>query len=60
MFKFGLNEFFKDFYTKFIGEQTLEDSLVTRLSLWAVASGSAGMFVCHNLVVSCSRLTGGS
>jgi len=44
MFKFGLNEFFKDLYTNVIGEQVIEDSLATRLTLWAAASGSAEVF----------------
>jgi solute carrier family 25 phosphate transporter 3 len=41
LFKFGLNEFFKDAYTKFVGEEKVEASLVTRMTLWAAAAGSA-------------------
>jgi solute carrier family 25 phosphate transporter 3 len=41
LFKFGLNEFFKDLYTNVIGEERVESSVVTRMTLWAVASGSA-------------------
>lgn len=45
LFKFGLNEWFKDFYTNMIGgEEVLNDSLLTRLTLWAAAAGSAEVF----------------
>lgn len=44
LFKFGLNEFFKDYYTKIVGEETLQNSTVTKLALWAAASGSAEVF----------------
>lgn len=44
LFKFGLNEFFKDFYTKLVGEETLQSSTVTKMALWAAASGSAEVF----------------
>lgn len=44
VFKFGLNEFFKDYYTKLVGEETLQKSTATKLALWAAASGSAEVF----------------
>ncbi len=44
LFKFGLNEFFKDYYTKVVGEETIEKSTATKLALWAAASGSAEVF----------------
>ncbi len=44
LFKFGLNEFFKDFYTKLVGEETLQSSTATKMALWAAASGSAEVF----------------
>lgn len=45
LFKFGLNEWFKDFYTEMIGgEEVLNDSLLTRLTLWAAVAGSAEVF----------------
>jgi len=43
LFKFGLNEFFKDLYTKFYGESNL-DSTWKKMTLWAAASGSAEIF----------------
>lgn len=44
LFKFGLNEFFKDYYTKIVGEEKLESSTVTKMALQAAASGSAEVF----------------
>jgi solute carrier family 25 phosphate transporter 3 len=44
LFKFGLNEFFKDYYTKIVTQERLDESTVTRLALWAAASGSAEIF----------------
>jgi solute carrier family 25 phosphate transporter 3 len=45
LFKFGLNEFFKDYYTKLIGgEEQVNASTWTKMSLWAAASGSAEVF----------------
>merc|ERR1719227_76163 len=43
LFKFGLNEFFKDLYTAAVGEKNLE-SLPAKMTLWAAASGSAEIF----------------
>jgi solute carrier family 25 phosphate transporter 3 len=43
LFKFGFNEFFKDFYTNLVGEQNL-DSQWKKMALWAAASGSAEVF----------------
>lgn len=43
LFKFGLNEFFKDAYTKLVGEDNLS-SLPAKMLLWALASGSAEIF----------------
>jgi len=43
LFKFGFNEFFKDFYTNLIGENAL-DSQWKKMALWAAASGSAEIF----------------
>jgi len=43
LFKFGLNEFFKDIYTNMIGEDKLDSKLV-KMTLWAAASGSAEFF----------------
>lgn len=43
LFKFGLNEFFKDFYGGIIGEQNL-DTQWKKMTLWAAASGSAEIF----------------
>ena len=44
LFKFGLNEFFKDLYTTVVGKQTIDDSLAARMTLWGAASGSAEIF----------------
>jgi solute carrier family 25 phosphate transporter 3 len=44
LFKFGFNEFFKDLYTTIVGVDTVNNSLVARLSLWGAASGSAEVF----------------
>jgi len=43
LFKFGLNEFFKDFYTGIIGEENLK-STPAKMTMWAMASGSAEVF----------------
>jgi len=43
LFKFGLNEFFKDYYTNLIGAQNLT-STAPKMLLWAAASGSAEVF----------------
>lgn len=43
LFKFGLNEVFKDYYTHLVGEENL-DSTAKRMTLWALASGSAEVF----------------
>jgi solute carrier family 25 phosphate transporter 3 len=43
LFKFGLNEFFKDTYTKIVGEENLQ-ALPAKMLLWALASGSAELF----------------
>jgi len=43
LFKFGLNEFFKDVYTKLVGEQNIK-TLPAKMLLWALASGSAEIF----------------
>jgi len=43
LFKFGLNEFFKDVYTKLAGEENLK-TLPRKMLLWALASGSAEIF----------------
>jgi solute carrier family 25 phosphate transporter 3 len=40
LFKFGLNEFFKDLYGGWIGEENLK-SKPTKMAMWAAASGSA-------------------
>jgi len=42
--KFGLNEFFKDFYTNIVGQDTIDNSTVARMTLWGLASGSAEIF----------------
>jgi len=42
LFKFGFNEFFKDFYSNMIGGTP--DSTVGKMVLWAAASGSAEVF----------------
>jgi len=44
LFKFGLNEFFKDYYTTLVGEETLQGSVVTKMAMWAAASASAEVF----------------
>jgi len=44
LFKFGLNEFFKDFYTSQIGGPSALDATWKKLTLWALASGSAEIF----------------
>lgn len=44
LFKFGLNEFFKDLYTYYIGEENVKSSKLVKMSLWAAASGSAEVF----------------
>jgi solute carrier family 25 (mitochondrial phosphate transporter), member 3 len=41
LFKFGLNEFFKDYFTHAIGGPDKLDSTPKKMLLWAVASGSA-------------------
>eukprot|EP00511_Aplanochytrium_stocchinoi_P001816 CAMPEP_0204834162 /NCGR_PEP_ID=MMETSP1346-20131115/18984_1 /ASSEMBLY_ACC=CAM_ASM_000771 /TAXON_ID=215587 /ORGANISM="Aplanochytrium stocchinoi, Strain GSBS06" /LENGTH=303 /DNA_ID=CAMNT_0051967261 /DNA_START=309 /DNA_END=1220 /DNA_ORIENTATION=- len=43
LFKFGLNEFFKDYYSHVIGEENL-DQTWKKLVLWALSSGSAEIF----------------
>lgn len=43
LFKFGLNEFFKDFYTHLVGAENVQ-SKVNKMILWALASGSAEIF----------------
>lgn len=43
LFKFGLNEVFKDLYTNMVGQENLT-SLPTKMTLWAAASGSAEIF----------------
>jgi len=43
LFKFGFNEFFKDVYSKAIGEENL-DTTAKKMALWAAASGSAEVF----------------
>merc|ERR1712137_266725 len=43
LFKFGLNEFFKDIYTGMVGHDNLQ-SLPAKMTLWAAASGSAEIF----------------
>jgi len=43
LFKFGLNEFFKDLYTHLYGKENL-DSIPKKMGLWAAASGSAEVF----------------
>lgn len=43
LFKFGLNEFFKDLYGNAIGEENL-DTKAKKMLLWAAASGSAEIF----------------
>jgi solute carrier family 25 phosphate transporter 3 len=43
LFKFGLNEFFKDTYTNLIGQENLT-SKANKMAMWAAASGSAELF----------------
>jgi len=43
LFKFGLNEFFKDIYTHQVGKENLH-STPKKMALWAAASGSAEIF----------------
>jgi solute carrier family 25 phosphate transporter 3 len=43
LFKFGLNEFFKDYYTHIYGAENLT-TLPAKMTLWAAASGSAEIF----------------
>ena len=43
LFKFGLNEFFKDYYTNLYCAENL-DSTPKKMLLWALASGSAEVF----------------
>jgi len=43
LFKFGLNEFFKDIYSFYVGEENLT-SKPAKMALWAAASGSAEIF----------------
>jgi len=44
LFKFGLNEFFKDYYTHLVGGAEAIDSTPKKMLLWALASGSAEVF----------------
>eukprot|EP01084_Bolivina_argentea_P116082 206324_1 len=44
LFKFGLNEFFKDIYSHAIGEDWINKSKARKMALWAAASGSAEIF----------------
>jgi len=44
LFKFGLNEVFKDIYTGAIGGPEKLDSPFKKMTLWAAASGSAELF----------------
>jgi len=44
LFKFGLNEFFKDYYTHLIGGSQNITNTTTKMVLWAAASGSAEVF----------------
>jgi len=41
--KFGLNEYFKDLYSGFLGEEALK-SKFNKMAMWAAASGSAEVF----------------
>jgi len=43
LFKYGLNEFFKDFYTNLVGEKNI-DAHWKKMMIWAAASGSAEFF----------------
>ena len=44
LFKFGFNEFFKDFYTSIIGNDNVDNNVLIRMTLWGLASGSAEIF----------------
>lgn len=44
LFKFGLNEFFKDVYTYSVGGEKSLDTKFKKMALWAAASGSAEIF----------------
>jgi len=44
MFKFGLNELFKDVYTNAVGKEWVESATWKKMVLWAAASGSAEIF----------------
>lgn len=44
LFKFGLNEFFKDIYSNAVGEEWVNASKARKMTLWAAASGSAEIF----------------
>lgn len=44
LFKFGLNEFFKDVYTGLVGEEEINSATWKKMLLWAAASGSAEVF----------------
>jgi len=44
LFKFGLNEFFKDVYTGLLGHEILDQSKGVKMAMWAAASGSAEIF----------------
>lgn len=44
LFKFGLNEFFKDIYSNAVGEEFINKSKARKMALWAAASGSAEIF----------------
>ncbi|KAL7575650.1 hypothetical protein ACA910_011473 [Epithemia clementina (nom. ined.)] len=46
LLKFGLNEAFKDYYTKLLGGDDVvnQASTVTKMAIWAAASGSAEIF----------------
>lgn len=41
LFKFGLNEFFKDYFTNMLGGPDKLDTTSKKMLLWAAASGSA-------------------
>jgi solute carrier family 25 phosphate transporter 3 len=44
LFKFGFNEFFKDFYGGLVGGEDNLDATWKKMVLWGAASGSAEMF----------------
>eukprot|EP01083_Nonionella_stella_P041482 112461_1 len=44
LFKFGLNEFFKDIYSHALGEDWVLETKARKMALWAAASGSAEIF----------------